>query len=268
MRLRLPAPYLLVLVISGSLHGCATYNRISQKVDDLIPSADKQNLERWRRDQEERAGRAEAWRVAYEMEMCRTVWDDPVSGGMTVSRSLDSPPKVVIDALLELTPHLTVAVEPTCVGGADGFVWDVRSTAAFTQILGHARALIVAAEGGSVLQVKVAGDDRAWAADAAGALVTQVAALLTGAPTRGATSPQEETHELRSRLGTILLHSDADWWDDDHLVGSAESGAQAQLLQRRRIEDVPGYIVERCQVKLALTALQGWVFCEDVHRIG
>lgn len=50
--------------------------------------------------------------------------------------------------------------------------------------------------------------------------------------------------------GLISLHSDRDWWDDAHLVRRVPSGTQAELLRRQRIEDVPGYAINRCLVRI------------------
>jgi hypothetical protein len=64
----------------------------------------------------------------------------------------------------------------------------------------------------------------------------------------------------------VYVSSSRDWWDDAHFRAVVPSGTQAVLLKRERIEDVPGFVIERCRVQTTGgTRVAGWVFCTDLH---
>lgn len=74
-------------------------------------------------------------------------------------------------------------------------------------------------------------------------------------------------YRLQSEYGTIHLHSSSDWWNDEHLVAIIDSGTRVQVLERVRIDEGGGFVLERCLVEtMGHEIVTGWVFCSDVRR--
>lgn len=72
-------------------------------------------------------------------------------------------------------------------------------------------------------------------------------------------------YELRSDMFMISIHSSRDWWDDRHEIARVPIRTEVDLLRRSRIEDAPGFFVNRCLIRTA-DGVRGWVFCDEVVR--
>lgn len=60
------------------------------------------------------------------------------------------------------------------------------------------------------------------------------------------------------------IHTDRDRWDDAHLVGDVPKETRVYVERLERLEDIPGYALDRCRVRvlpIGRGSLEGWVMC-------